>query len=170
MSGYDPETPGVQTVTVSAGGFSAQFEVTVKERVAVALSVSAARAIYERDYVFTKDDFTVTVSYEGGRELTADEFEIEALLNGDSWEITLTADGLSEKIILDAVPEIIPDVVIPGDVDDNKVVNVSDIVTLKGLIMAGKWSEKQLKAGDIDKNGTLNVSDMLAVKNIIMTS
>lgn len=170
LSGYDPETPGVQTVTVTAGEFTAQFEVTVKERVPAALSVSAVKTVYERDHVFTKDDFTVTVSYEGGRELTADEFEIEALLNGDSWEITLTADGLSEKIILDAVPEIIPDVVIPGDVDDNKVVNVSDIVTLKGLIMAGKWSEKQLKAGDIDKNGTLNVSDMLAVKNIIMTS
>ena len=64
----------------------------------------------------------------------------------------------------------IPEVIIPGDVDNNKVVNVSDIMTLKGLIMTGKWDEKQLKAGDIDKNNTLNVSDMLAIKNIIMAS
>ena len=59
---------------------------------------------------------------------------------------------------------------LPGDVDGNGVVNVSDILTLKTLIMNGVWSEEQLAVGDIDKNGSLSVSDILAIKNIIMSA
>ena len=62
------------------------------------------------------------------------------------------------------------DSVLLGDLDDNGVVNVADIVMLKALIMNGKWSPENLKVGDIDKNGSLNVSDMLSVKNIIMSA
>lgn len=57
---------------------------------------------------------------------------------------------------------------IKGDVDGNGVVNVSDIMTLKNLIMSSSWTEDQLKRGDIDDNKTLNVSDMLSIKSIIM--
>lgn len=57
---------------------------------------------------------------------------------------------------------------IMGDVDGNGVVNVSDMMTLKNLIMSGEWTAEQLARGDIDGNGTLNVSDMMAIKNIIM--
>lgn len=59
--------------------------------------------------------------------------------------------------------------IIKGDVDNNKVVNVSDIISLKSLIMNGKWSDAQLKAGDMNNDNTLTVSDMLSIKNIIMT-
>lgn len=58
---------------------------------------------------------------------------------------------------------------IPGDLDGTGVVDVADIMTLKNLIMSGRWSEKQLAAGDIDGNGSLTVSDILAIKNIIMS-
>ena len=57
---------------------------------------------------------------------------------------------------------------IMGDVDGNGVVNVSDMMTLKNLIISGEWTAEQLARGDIDGNGTLNVSDMMAIKNIIM--
>ena len=71
----------------------------------------------------------------------------------------------AEKLLEPDVP--IDDFLL-GDVDGNKVVNVSDMITLKTLIMNNSWTEEQLKRGDIDDNKTLNVSDMLAVKNIIM--
>ena len=57
---------------------------------------------------------------------------------------------------------------IMGDVDDNGVVNVSDIMTLKNLIMNSSWTEEQLKRGDMNDDGTLTVGDMLSIKNIIM--
>ena len=55
-----------------------------------------------------------------------------------------------------------------GDVDKNGTVNVSDIMTLKNLIMTGGWSDEQLRLGDMDKSNTLNVSDMLSIKSLIM--
>lgn len=62
-----------------------------------------------------------------------------------------------------------PEGMIPGDLDGTGVVDVADIMTLKNLIMSGRWNEKQLAAGDIDGNGSLTVSDILAIKNIIMS-
>ena len=55
-----------------------------------------------------------------------------------------------------------------GDVDKNGTINVSDIMTLKNLIMTGRWSDEQLRLGDMDKSNTLNVSDMLSIKSLIM--
>ena len=55
-----------------------------------------------------------------------------------------------------------------GDVDASGTVNVSDILSLKTLIMNNSWTEDQLKRGDINGDGTLTVGDMLSIKNIIM--
>ena len=63
-----------------------------------------------------------------------------------------------------------PSSFIPGDVDDNGTVNVSDIMTLKNLIMSGSWDDGQLQRGDMDGNNQLNVSDMLSIKSFIMSS
>ena len=75
-----------------------------------------------------------------------------------------------DEVLSEGTPEPDPDDFILGDVDGNNVVNVSDIMTLKNLIMNNSWTEDQLKRGDIDNNKTLNVSDMLSIKNIIMTA
>ena len=56
-----------------------------------------------------------------------------------------------------------------GDINKDGVVNVSDILTLKNLIMSGEYTDEQLKAGDLDENGTLTVGDILSVKDIIMS-
>lgn len=55
-----------------------------------------------------------------------------------------------------------------GDVDGNNAINVSDIMTLKGLIMDGSWTDEQLAAGDMNDDKTLNVSDILSIKTLIM--
>ena len=60
--------------------------------------------------------------------------------------------------------------VIKGDADNNGVVNVSDILMMKNLIMSGEWNAEYLARCDIDGNNTINVSDILAVKNIIMSA
>ena len=55
-----------------------------------------------------------------------------------------------------------------GDVDGNGTVNVSDIMTLKNLIMNSSCTPEQLKAGDMNQDGTLTVGDMLSIKSVIM--
>lgn len=56
-----------------------------------------------------------------------------------------------------------------GDMDLNGIRNVSDILTLKQLIMSGGYDEEQLLLGDMDENKSINVSDILTLKNIIMS-
>ena len=55
-----------------------------------------------------------------------------------------------------------------GDVDGDGNVNVSDIIKVKNLIMAGKWTDAELAAGDLNNNKELDVADIIAIKNIIM--
>ena len=90
-------------------------------------------------------------------------------------KLTETQQGLvkNENVLKDAEAAIEklenPDKpVIKGDVDDNGTVNVSDIMTLKNLIMSSSWTPEQLERGDMDDNGTLTVGDMLSIKSIIM--
>ena len=73
--------------------------------------------------------------------------------------------------VLETAEEAIDKLINPsvkGDVDGNGVVNVSDIMTLKNLIMNSSWTPEQLKAGDMNNDGTLTVGDMLSIKSIIM--
>lgn len=55
-----------------------------------------------------------------------------------------------------------------GDLDKNGSVDVADILSMKNLIMSGKWTSEQLSLGDMDGNGKIDVSDIIAVKNVIM--
>lgn len=56
----------------------------------------------------------------------------------------------------------------PGDVDGDGNVNVSDIIKLKNLIMAGKWTDEEFAAGNFNDNKDLEVADIIALKNLIM--
>lgn len=60
--------------------------------------------------------------------------------------------------------------VMPGDMDDDKKVTVSDVVALRQLIMNGGATERQLLAGDLVADGILNVSDVVALRQLIMNS
>lgn len=105
-------------------------------------------------------------------DCTPEQWEALQLAVKQANEILAQDDLLQAEIDLaasdlDAVLQNLP-LKLPGDLDGNGKVDVADILTLKNLIMSGKWSSEQLKAGDIDKSGTLDVSDILSVKNIIM--
>lgn len=57
---------------------------------------------------------------------------------------------------------------IPGDVGGDGLVTVADVVDLRGLIIAGSWTQTQGFAGDMDGNGTLTVSDVVELRDYIM--
>lgn len=74
----------------------------------------------------------------------------------------------AERVIADLENGIDVPVFKLGDMDDNGVLNVSDIMSLKNIIMTGTNDTDVIRRGDMDGNGVLNVSDMLSLKNIIM--
>ena len=55
---------------------------------------------------------------------------------------------------------------VPGDVDGNDTVNVSDVTTLVNMILG--TVTKDPERADIDGNGNVNVSDVTALVNIIL--
>ena len=80
----------------------------------------------------------------------------------------VASDEVAGANLLSASTTVYVTSVIPGDVDGDGNVNVSDIVKLKNLIMEGKWTSKELSAGDMNNSGKLDVADIIAVKNQIM--
>ena len=76
---------------------------------------------------------------------------------------------VAEKLaLLEGVEQAISNRVIVGDVDADGSVNVSDIIKVKNLIMAGVWTDEELAAGDMNNSGKLDVADIIAIKNLIM--
>lgn len=57
-----------------------------------------------------------------------------------------------------------------GDVDKTGTVDVADIMKLKALIMADKWTEEELAIGDMNASDALDVGDIMEVKSIIMSA
>ena len=112
------------------------------------------------------DTVYLKIFINGGETLEGKEF-IETAGSGHTGINNITVMGTT--LDTDDEPVDPPEpVVIKGDVDDNGIVNVSDIISLKTLIMSNSWNEGQLLRGDMDDNKTLNVSDMLSIKNLIM--
>lgn len=58
---------------------------------------------------------------------------------------------------------------IPGDLNGDGRVTVTDIVGLRGIIMNNEEPEKQVfDAGDLNKDGRLTVTDIVAIRGLIM--
>lgn len=60
-----------------------------------------------------------------------------------------------------------PDYIL-GDLSGDGKIDVSDVVALRQIIMAGQPTEDKIMRGDLDGNGTLNVSDVVALRRMIM--
>ena len=63
-----------------------------------------------------------------------------------------------------ALPE--PDEVLPGDVNDDGVVNILDIVQLANMILSDDYQE----SADLNGDGNLNILDVVQLVNIILNS
>ena len=58
-----------------------------------------------------------------------------------------------------------------GDVDNDKKVSVSDVVTLRQLIVRGSWTDAEFAAGNLDdSDSNLTVSDVVALRALIVAA
>ena len=68
-----------------------------------------------------------------------------------------------------ALKAAVPDLVQPGDVDNDKKVSVSDVVTLRQLIVRGSWTDAEFAAGNLDdSDSNLTVSDVVELRALIV--
>ena len=104
-----------------------------------------------------------TASYAG---ITVDALN-KAIKAAKDLDRTKANQELVDKLTKD-IRDAVTGLVLRGDMDKNGVVNVSDILSLKTLIMSGSATAEQLSIGDMDNSGALTVGDILSVKSIIM--
>lgn len=96
----------------------------------------------------------------------------------DNENATQTAVDMAQTLLQNALeaikaddgddPDDPVDPILPGDVDESGVVDVADIMMLKGLIMGESWTPEQFERGNLDGDETLSVADIMGIKNIIM--
>ncbi|MGI6270570.1 MAG: hypothetical protein ACOYKJ_08585 [Candidatus Howiella sp.] len=58
---------------------------------------------------------------------------------------------------------------LPGDLDDNGILTVSDVVELRSVIIAGNPTARQVVCGDLDGDGLLTVSDVVELRSRIVS-
>lgn len=124
------------------------------------------------DHIYVGNDLGVYVSLDGGLDWAAHNSGLpDAVLVMDlsyspannSLRVVTHGNGVYESSL------IIPDDVIPGDLDQNGVVNVLDIIQMVGIIL-GDLDENDYFQITIDLNsdGYINIQDIILIINIIL--
>ena len=130
------------------------------DRSALEQAVDAAKAAQNSEQ-YTTAEASVRAAFDlalaGAEQILADDSATQAQVDHAAQLLRSATEDLP------AVP------LLKGDVDGNGTVNVSDIMTLKNLIMNSVWTEEQLARGDMNNDGTLTVGDILSIKSIIMS-
>ena len=56
----------------------------------------------------------------------------------------------------------------PGDVDDNGIVNITDVTTLISAVMSENFSTINADNADMNGDGTINVTDVTLLISMVM--
>jgi hypothetical protein len=54
----------------------------------------------------------------------------------------------------------------PGDINNDEIVNILDIVQLANMILSGEYTEN----ADLNSDGSVNILDIVQIVNIILSS
>ena len=163
-----------QTVTFDLGaktsfeGISILFEKPSDWTYTVELSDDGVQwnEYISETFRMTADGETHTVSRAAAARYL--RFTVTATTGGvwaSVWEFDLLSASGSEDIftsIFATLPE--SDPVMPGDVDGDGSVTVSDVVALRQAIVSGENTGWELTAGDLDENGALTVTDVVELR------
>jgi len=107
---------------------------------------------------------------------------IHDVFNGEHRELVVIApDGVTElyratlnstyfPLYEDDFREVIisnyPSSSMPGDINNDEIVNILDIVQLANMILSGEYAEN----ADLNSDGSVNILDIVQIVNIILSS
>ena len=98
-----------------------------------------------------------------GESVASGSFSGDIQLSGGENVITVSVGGNDTLIKITK-----ESAAVPGDMDGDGNVTVSDVVALRKIIMKGSATEAEKLCGDMDKDGKLSVSDVVALRQLII--
>ena len=89
------------------------------------------------------------------------------LLNGQlrfvSWQADVTSCGAVKSVVLTSVSASPQPGVIPGDVDNNGTVSITDVTELIDYLLSGDSAAINTAAADVDRDGNINIADVTSL-------
>lgn len=161
---YDFSTAGTKTVTVSYGGFSDTFEVNV-ETPSITLSDNEKIVILDKTYRISADTLPegVNVVWESEDQniATVEDGVVTAKAEG---ETTITASFVYNGTTYKASCVVTVKKLL-GDINDDGVVNTTDLAQLKlHLVGATVLENKALAVADVSQDGAVDTTDLALMK------
>ena len=92
------------------------------------------------------------------------EFNLNIISNSD-----LTGYIQNEQTLLFSI-SISEEVTLLGDVNQDEIINILDIVQLVNIILGNVPSDAEINAGDLNDDEIINVLDIILIVNIILNS
>lgn len=84
-----------------------------------------------------------------------------------SWHAQAATSGAVRRAVFTGITGQTHEV-LPGDIDGNGVLNISDITRLISLVLCGS-TDYQPEVADIDGNGSLNITDITRLISMVLT-
>ena len=145
VTGYDANTAGQQTVTVTYEGFTATFAVTVNEIVLVGITVTPpTKTDYAYGEVLNLDGMQVIVNWSDGRtEEVADGYTVEGFDANTPGEqiITVTYEGFTATftVTVEAAPVVLIGIYVTAP--DKTEYAWGEMLDLTGMTVTGNYSD-----------------------------
>lgn len=107
ISGFDSNTVGTQTLTVTAGGKTATFEVTVIAKVITGIEVTAepSKKVYTIDEPFDNTGMVITATYNDNDKapVAADSVDFSSAVASDSVTVTVHVGAFTDTFTVKVV-------------------------------------------------------------------
>ncbi|MBQ8287469.1 MAG: bacterial Ig-like domain-containing protein [Clostridia bacterium] len=163
ISGYENDTPGVQTIKVSYGGKSQTMQITV----ILNYLKSSDLKVEEDGVTGIPDGITVAAL----REYFESGDRIEVLKNGKVLPDTATvATGYTVRLVYNGAVQDTATLYVMGDLTGDGHATVSDFAMLSDYLMGNlELSSLALCAGDLDGDGSITLADYCALYPLTLT-
>ena len=80
-----------------------------------------------------------------------------------SWQADVTSCGAVKSVELAPVSASPQPGVIPGDVDNNGIVSITDVTELIDYLLSGDSAAINTAAADVDRDGNINIADVTSL-------
>ncbi|MEE3450018.1 MAG: bacterial Ig-like domain-containing protein, partial [Acutalibacteraceae bacterium] len=167
VTGYDNETPGIQTITVEYEGKTATFEIEVKYPAVIALEIiEPDKTVYDVGEELDLSGFMLWAIYEDGTKYyIGEKYTVTGFdsTTAGIQVITVEYEGVTIQFTVEVVPNT---TILLGDVNcDGKITARDALIVLRysiGLIK--DITDDIFTAMDVDRNGKATAADALLIQ------